>query len=345
MKINVKIPNKINIGEIKTGTPPYTLPIASADTLGGIKVGNNLTIDEDGTLNAQAGGGTNCVGEEREMIYANLSTAYQEDITAWQRKTISLDTEISKLGSNLTLTNEGRIKIGSGISKISIQAGILASPQTKEGILDCRIYLVRDGKQTLINQTYTELVTLKYSVSTFNIVPIYDVQENDEIELVYTSNVAGTFKIFQTGTFLSVEKINERNVISGNEVDITEYVKKDEIYYKSGDKFGASFPITISGLITSSSKRIIITLPVPKRLDNITTITCTSYNAELRCNNGYVNSASGYKEYASDSEYSIVCSKAEKNMIEIYLNKSSAFTNIENNTLVVVRGYFNFDFS
>ena len=33
----------------------YTLPIASATTLGGIKVGENLTITEDGTLSAQAG--------------------------------------------------------------------------------------------------------------------------------------------------------------------------------------------------------------------------------------------------------------------------------------------------
>lgn len=56
MKINIKIPKKINIGEIKTGTPPYTLPIASEDVLGGIKVGENLTIAEDGTLNAQSGG-------------------------------------------------------------------------------------------------------------------------------------------------------------------------------------------------------------------------------------------------------------------------------------------------
>ena len=33
---------------------PYTLPIASANTLGGIKVGNNLAISEDGTLSASA---------------------------------------------------------------------------------------------------------------------------------------------------------------------------------------------------------------------------------------------------------------------------------------------------
>ena len=32
----------------------YTLPIASATSLGGIKIGENLTIAEDGTLNAQA---------------------------------------------------------------------------------------------------------------------------------------------------------------------------------------------------------------------------------------------------------------------------------------------------
>ena len=36
----------------------YSLPIASSTVLGGIKVGENLEITSDGTLNAQAGGGT-----------------------------------------------------------------------------------------------------------------------------------------------------------------------------------------------------------------------------------------------------------------------------------------------
>lgn len=36
---------------------PYTLPIASSTTLGGIKVGNNLSITPDGVLNATGGGG------------------------------------------------------------------------------------------------------------------------------------------------------------------------------------------------------------------------------------------------------------------------------------------------
>ena len=40
--------------DIDTTLRSYHLPIASATTLGGIKVGNNLTIAEDGTLNAES---------------------------------------------------------------------------------------------------------------------------------------------------------------------------------------------------------------------------------------------------------------------------------------------------
>ena len=39
---------------IETNTHTYHLPIASATTLGGIKVGHNLTIETDGTLNAES---------------------------------------------------------------------------------------------------------------------------------------------------------------------------------------------------------------------------------------------------------------------------------------------------
>lgn len=45
------------IGDVDTGisaTGYTTVPVASATTLGGIKVGENLNITEDGTLNAQA---------------------------------------------------------------------------------------------------------------------------------------------------------------------------------------------------------------------------------------------------------------------------------------------------
>lgn len=48
----------VNVGNWLLDNGAYTLPIASASRLGGIKVGSNLTITEEGVLNAQAGGGS-----------------------------------------------------------------------------------------------------------------------------------------------------------------------------------------------------------------------------------------------------------------------------------------------
>lgn len=56
---NIKTINGNSIlgsGNIEIENGMAEIPVASANTLGGIKVGANLTITEDGTLNAQAGG-------------------------------------------------------------------------------------------------------------------------------------------------------------------------------------------------------------------------------------------------------------------------------------------------
>ena len=49
----VEVVNEI----IESGGSGYILPPATTEKLGGIKVGENLTITEDGVLNAEAGGG------------------------------------------------------------------------------------------------------------------------------------------------------------------------------------------------------------------------------------------------------------------------------------------------
>ena len=46
-----------SIENIVDGTTPIDLPIATTETVGVIKVGANLTVEEDGTLNATGGGG------------------------------------------------------------------------------------------------------------------------------------------------------------------------------------------------------------------------------------------------------------------------------------------------
>ena len=54
----------------------YELPIASADTLGGIKVGENLNIDENGVLSASAGGGSSIPVLEGAIHPSDLEAGY-----------------------------------------------------------------------------------------------------------------------------------------------------------------------------------------------------------------------------------------------------------------------------
>ena len=52
--------NASDVGALPANTKipePYTLPVASANTLGGVKVGEGLSIADDGTLRALSGGG------------------------------------------------------------------------------------------------------------------------------------------------------------------------------------------------------------------------------------------------------------------------------------------------
>lgn len=54
----------------------YTLPIASADTLGGIKIGENLNIDENGVVSASGGGS--------KYLYFNKNDYSEETIAKFQ---------------------------------------------------------------------------------------------------------------------------------------------------------------------------------------------------------------------------------------------------------------------
>ena len=65
---------------------PYNLPIASANTLGGIKVGNNLAISEDGTLSASASPDPYTLPVASSEVLGGI-----------------------KVGDNLTITSDGKL--------------------------------------------------------------------------------------------------------------------------------------------------------------------------------------------------------------------------------------------
>lgn len=69
----------------------YTLPVASANTLGGIKVGANLSIEADGTLNASASGGSggNAESVDGFSFWSGTQTEY-DAITTKDANTVYL---------------------------------------------------------------------------------------------------------------------------------------------------------------------------------------------------------------------------------------------------------------
>ena len=79
-------------------TGSYSLPIASSSTLGGIKVGNNLTISGDGTLAAQTGASVNCFSSINVVGQNQIDADSNSDIL-----TLAAGTGIS-IATNSTLS-------------------------------------------------------------------------------------------------------------------------------------------------------------------------------------------------------------------------------------------------
>lgn len=131
-----------------------------------------------------------------------------------------------------------------------------------------------------------------------------------------------------------------KSVINGNNTEID-----GEMFYKPGDQISmggntASSLYVVNGYISESTQSVFVTSVTPKRLDNITSITINSINVEARGTSGYLNSQAGYVEYVGKSGYTITAWISSLNTITIRLKKSSAFTNVNNNTPVVLAGYF-----
>ena len=93
---------------------PYVLPIASSEILGGIKVGQNLTIEEDGTLNAQAGGGGGTVDP---YVLPTASREVKGGVKVSGEQGVVMDGEFIKIKfdpSTMTIDSNGNLKVLNG---------------------------------------------------------------------------------------------------------------------------------------------------------------------------------------------------------------------------------------
>ena len=89
-------------------TGSYSLPIASSSTLGGIKVGSNLTIAGDGTLAAQTGASVNCFSSINVVGQNQIDADSNSDILTLAAGTgISIATNSTSDTVTITATGGG----------------------------------------------------------------------------------------------------------------------------------------------------------------------------------------------------------------------------------------------
>ena len=137
--------------------------------------------------------------------------------------------------------------------------------------------------------------------------------------------------IYQNSTDIELLQNKDRNL-------------ENEIFYKSGDTYSAGY-ISLSGHVTTGTTGVAITLFLPKRLDNITSITINTLKMEARGIKGYLNSNAGSYDFLNDSNYTVNVTKRASNAIAIFIKKSSAFTNVDNNTPVNFTGEISLTFN
>ena len=140
---------EINIEEENYSGKPYELPIASKDVLGGIKVGENLTITEDGTLNAQAGGNNGSVVESNigNFLYAHNSEKIT--IKPGGYAVLSLDKIVTDTTNGALISNEnGEIIIGDGVSAILVLMNMMVWQSASK-----YLYLQKNGENVGVKST------------------------------------------------------------------------------------------------------------------------------------------------------------------------------------------------
>ncbi len=109
------------------------------------------------------------------------------------------------------------------------------------------------------------------------------------------------------------------------------------IAYKVNDTVTVTNLQTV-GYISSSTTEIGFTVYPPKFMNAISTVTLTSLQAIIRTTaGGYINNNNAsFIQYVNASGYTVSAAKASNNAFRVTIKKSSAFTNVTNNTPVSI---------
>lgn len=161
-KITISSPETIDASKITGTLSVDKIPIATSDSIGGVKIGSGLTITSDGTLSASGGGTADSVAWDNitgkpATFPPSSHTHSSSDITDLQSKLDSLSYSLP-VASSSTL---GGIKVGSGLV---INNGVLSA--TGGGTADSVDWSNITNKPTIPAETLINNSTGNFTLGT-----------------------------------------------------------------------------------------------------------------------------------------------------------------------------------
>lgn len=113
----------------------------------------------------------------------------------------------------------------------------------------------------------------------------------------------------------------------------------DKLYYKKGETITVNNSPMLFSVVSNSTKDYTVMIPLQKRLDKISTITCTSFKANVRRGSGYLFDnafvTGGVDIYNAIRESLTITKIADINMIKVTFRFSSTIYGGTNNTFVI----------
>lgn len=104
----------------------------------------------------------------------------------------------------------------------------------------------------------------------------------------------------------------------------------DDQYFSSGDSLQLN-QVTISGIVTNSTKTVHLTVVSSKSLKNITSVTVATMTGSIIGDMGYVDNSSSTTDWKAVTGISISAEIKDEHLIDLRFTTPSALDNVSNN--------------
>ena len=159
---------------------------------------------------------------------------------------------------------------------------------------------------------------------------------------VNQNNFGEWIKLLSTGLVTNCPITAGGDITDGDGNVLSELA--ENMFYSSGDTLTHNSYVPYAGMITTSSKWVVFSVPLPKSMANISSVTVTSLVGSMRGVSGYLDGTTDETNLLSMG-YTVSTTISDDRMLRILLSKTSAFTNATNNTPVTVYAKVGLSFS